>query len=79
MYIYALSYVNPHHESRPFTLFLSTERLLNRDEAIRAAEEAIRADSLGLEMVEAARAGALCGPLEIDGQVRQPSIAVAVE
>lgn len=79
MYIYALSYRNPHDEERPFVLFLAAERLLAKDEAIAAAVAAVRGDSLGHEWVDSVTRGALCGPLEIAGELHQPSIAVVVD
>lgn len=79
MYVYALGYRNPHHADQPFVLFLASKRLLTRDDAVQAALDTIAADALGNEWIEAVVQGALCGPLEIDGELRKPSIAVVVD
>ena len=79
MNIYALSYRNPHDPAKPFVLFVSAPRRLEEDEALAAAIEAVKNDGLGNEWLEAIAQGSLCGPLEIVGELRQPSIAVAVE
>jgi hypothetical protein len=79
MNVYALSYRNPHDPARPFVLFLASARHLEQDEALAAAIETVKADGLGHEWVEAVANGSVCGPLEIEGELRQPSIAVAVE
>lgn len=79
MNVYALSYRNPHDPSKPFVLFLVSDRHLEQSEALAAAIETVKTDGLGNEWLEAIAAGSLCGPLEIEGELRQPSIAVAVE
>ncbi len=79
MNVYALSYRNPHDSAKPFVLFVTSGRHLDEDEALAAAIEAVKADGLGNEWLEAIANGSLCGPLEIDGELKQPSIAVAVE
>jgi hypothetical protein len=79
VYIYALSYRNPYSPSELFALFLAADRLLTNDEAMGRAVEQIREDNLGHEWVEAVAQGALCGPLQIDGRLSQPTIAVTVE
>lgn len=79
MYIYALSYRNPHEDTRPFVLFLAAERLLSASEAISAAVETVRGDALGNEWVDAVSDGSLCGPLEVEGTLRQPTFAIMVD
>ncbi|MCC7494820.1 MAG: hypothetical protein IT204_20865 [Fimbriimonadaceae bacterium] len=79
MYIYALGYRNPYQGDKPFVLFLAAQRLLRRDEALAAAVETVRNDSFGNEWVDAVSQGALCGPLEVDGNLPQPTIAVVVD
>jgi len=79
MFIYALSYRNPYDEAKPLVLFLAAERLLSETEALTAAVTAVRGDALGNEWVEAVAGGSLCGPLEIDGALGQPTIAIVVE
>lgn len=79
MYVYALSYPNPHGDPKPMTLFVASARLVTEDEALAAAVDAVINDSLGNEWVEAVTHASLCGPLEIEGQLRHPSIAVVVD
>ena len=79
MYIYALSYRNPYDDAQIVVLFLASRRLLEHGEAVGAAISAVTQDALGHEMVEAVEHGTLVGPLEISGNLIQPSIAVTVE
>lgn len=79
MYIYALSYRNPYNQGELFALFLAAERLLPAAEALAKAVEAVGRDGLGHEWVEAVAGGAICGPLQIDGKLAQPTIAVVIE
>ncbi|MBI2300519.1 MAG: hypothetical protein HYU66_16540 [Armatimonadetes bacterium] len=78
MYLYALTYRNPYQEGRPFVMFLASDRLLDVHEARLAAVEQVRADALGNEWLEAVADGELCGPVELEGTLRQPSIAMLV-
>lgn len=78
MYLYALTYGNPYEDGRPFVLFVAAERLIEEQEARASAVEAVRNDNLGNEWVEAVANGVLSGPVEIEGALRQPSIAVVV-
>ena len=79
VYIYALSYRNPYNPGELFALFLAAERLLTVAEALARAVEAVGHDGLGHEWVEAVAGGAVCGPLQIDGRLSQPTIAVVIE
>jgi hypothetical protein len=79
VYIYALSYRNPYQPDELFALFLASERLLATPEALGKAAEAVARDGVGNEMVEAVTQGALCGPLQVSGQLSDPSIAVVVK
>ncbi len=78
MNVYALSYRNPHEPTTPFVIFIASERLIDLAEARASAIEAVQADGLGNEWLEAIADGLLCGPLELDGTLRQPSIAVVI-
>lgn len=79
MYIYALSYRNPYNQDEMFALFLASERLLPRPDAVAKAVEVVAGDNLGHEWVEAVAQGALAGPLHVDGKITQPTIAVLVD
>jgi hypothetical protein len=79
VYIYALSYRNPYNPDEIFALFLASERLLPHNEAISKAVEVVAADALGNEWVEAVAEGALGGPLQVTGQLAQPTIAVTID
>lgn len=79
MYIYALTYANPHEDGKPFVLFLTSSRLLAEPDALAAAVDAVSADNLGHEWVDAVSHGTLCGPLVVDGRLSHPSIAVEVD
>jgi len=79
MNVYALSYRKPHDSAKPFVLFVTPAGISTKTRRWRAAIEAVKADGLGNEWLEAIANGSLCGPLEIDGELKQPSIAVAVE
>ncbi len=79
MLIYALSYRNPYDEAKPLVLFVAAERLLSETDVLTAGVTAVRADALGNEWVEAVAGGSVCGPLEIDGTLGQPTIAIVVE
>lgn len=79
MNVYALTYRNPHDPGTSFVLFVTSKRHLDEAEALASAIEAVKSDGLGNEWLEAIANGSVCGPLEIEGELRQPSIAVVVE
>lgn len=79
MFLYALSYGNPYEPTQHCVLFLAAKRPLSGTEALQLGIEAVSDDSLGNEWVEAVAHGTICGPLEVDGKLAQPSIAVMVD
>lgn len=79
MFIYALSYPNPYDARELFALFVASRRPLDPDEAISYAVEAVTADGLGYEWVEAVAAASVAGPLLIEGSLSQPSVAIIVD
>lgn len=79
MYVYALTYRNPYEREQPFVLFLASQRLLDQTDAIAQAVSAVESDNLGHEWMEAVTQGVLAGPLEVDGSLIEPSIAICVE
>lgn len=79
MFVYALSYCNPYDPAQHCVLFLAAKRPLGETEALASGVEAVSVDSLGHEWVEAVAQGTVCGPIEVDGRLAQPSIAVYVD
>lgn len=78
MYLYALVCRHPYESDRPFVMFVAAERLLDQTEARGAAIEAVNRDALGNEWIDVVADGQLSGPVEIEGVLRDPSIAVVV-
>lgn len=79
MYLYALSYANPYDLTQHCVLFVASKRPLSTEETLSSGIEAVGDDSLGHEWVEAVAHGSVCGPVEVDGRLVQPTIAVYVD
>jgi len=79
VFIYALSYPNPYDARELFALFVASQRPLEPDDVIGHAVQAVTADGLGHEWVEAVAAAAVAGPLLVEGTLSQPSVAIIVD
>lgn len=78
MYVYAVCCANPHEDDKAFFMFIASERFLPEDEVRAKAIDVVREDALGHEWVEALADSHVGGPLELEGGLKQPTIAVKI-